>query len=439
MLQIDENSFYGGPWTTATSIAEFEGILSQMKFHRVLYDASFDMTGRYYVDLIPKLVFCEGDLIQLLLGSGAHHYTEFKHIQGPFVAVNNKLRQVVCSKSDIFKDRNLTLPQKRSLMKFLNICIDAATRGDEQVFPPDVPLRRAMEEQGLDKELQDILLAGILLTNVDTLSSLDASRKLLLYLKSVGRYGSGTGPFLTPMYGGGELCQAFSRSSAVAGALQVLRCPIQSIGEAGIELLNGQHISSGKTFRSNQKSLNQVHRVVAIIDRPILVGQGQSFIVIPTQKCLIWAIMLGSGVHCAPEGKYLLHLSTEDSTLEDAYQELKGTLSNFVDLSRVSNDYVGQANKPIAHYVAFWTLDPLDAKKDWPDNVIACAGPDPTPTYESAAREARACFNKMYPDIEVFPLDTCNAEDFNADSDDETIQALESALTRPGHVTRKDH
>ena len=37
------------------------------------------------------------------------------------------------------------------------------------------------------------------------------------------RYGMGTGAFLLPVYGGGELPQAFCRVAAVAGATYVLR------------------------------------------------------------------------------------------------------------------------------------------------------------------------------------------------------------------------
>ena len=44
----------------------------------------------------------------------------------------------------------------------------------------------------------------------------------------MSRYGSGTGAFLLPVYGGGELPQAFCRVAAVADALYVLR---QGIGK----------------------------------------------------------------------------------------------------------------------------------------------------------------------------------------------------------------
>ena len=43
------------------------------------------------------------------------------------------------------------------------------------------------------------------------------------------RYGPGSGAFLVSLYGGGELPQAFCRVAAVAGALYVLRAPVQAL------------------------------------------------------------------------------------------------------------------------------------------------------------------------------------------------------------------
>ena len=50
------------------------------------------------------------------------------------------------------------------------------------------------------------------------------------------RYGPGTGAFLLPVYGGGELPQAFCRVAAVAGALYVLR---QGIGDFLVDPATG--------------------------------------------------------------------------------------------------------------------------------------------------------------------------------------------------------
>eukprot|EP00891_Asterochloris_glomerata_P001811 jgi/Astpho2/1811/Aster-x0075 len=65
---------------------------------------------------------------------------------------------------------------------------------------------------------------------------------------SLERYGAGTGAFLAPLYGCGELPQAFCRVAAVAGAVYVLKQPIKAICQdsqteacTAVELDTGQH------------------------------------------------------------------------------------------------------------------------------------------------------------------------------------------------------
>ena len=63
----------------------------------------------------------------------------------------------------------------------------------------------------------------------------------------MSRYGSGTGAFLLPVYGGGELPQAFCRVAAVAGAVYVLRQGIgQFLLDANTGLCRALNTSSGQ-------------------------------------------------------------------------------------------------------------------------------------------------------------------------------------------------
>ena len=61
------------------------------------------------------------------------------------------------------------------------------------------------------------------------------------------RYGTSTGAFLLPVYGGGELPQAFCRVAAVAGATYVLRQGIREfVVDANTELCKGLMTESGQ-------------------------------------------------------------------------------------------------------------------------------------------------------------------------------------------------
>ena len=143
----------------------------------------------------------------------------------------------------------------------------------QDAFGLQRPVTELLQQQGLDARLQQSLLHGVLLhdrrssTSPETMTAVQALERLRLYVQSAGRYGPDTGarcrcaavslpphslpvslgalattcdpapafpllppgPFLVPLYGCGELAQAFCRAAAVAGAVQVLRCGVRRL------------------------------------------------------------------------------------------------------------------------------------------------------------------------------------------------------------------
>ena len=91
-----------------------------------------------------------------------------------------------------------------------------------------------------------------------------AGALLATYGRSIGKYGKTTSssPFLYPKYGVGELCSAFSRRAAVAGAVQMLRC------DARVEVAGGHGAAVGaaevgKLFRVHVRGEDGVERRVS--------------------------------------------------------------------------------------------------------------------------------------------------------------------------------
>lgn len=67
------------------------------------------------------------------------------------------------------------------------------------------------------------------------------------------RYGRGTGAFLTPMYGSGELTQAFCRMAAVHGAVYALRHPVHALHvDAATKACTGIQLASGQVGMSSR-------------------------------------------------------------------------------------------------------------------------------------------------------------------------------------------
>jgi hypothetical protein len=77
--------------------------------------------------------------------------------------------------------------------------------------------------------------------------------RLALYITSMGRFSNALGALIYPIYGQGELPQAFCRRAAVKGCIYVLRMPITALlldketgGYKGVRLASGQEIFSQK-------------------------------------------------------------------------------------------------------------------------------------------------------------------------------------------------
>lgn len=107
MLQLDPASHYGGSWASLRprewdrllalpADAAAAGVSGALTWRRPGFDlgAGGQQAERQYsLDLAPKVAYGAGPLIQLLLGSGAHHYLEFKLVQGRSVPPAAPLRQ----------------------------------------------------------------------------------------------------------------------------------------------------------------------------------------------------------------------------------------------------------------------------------------------------------------------------------------------------------
>lgn len=89
VLQLDAQDFYGGRWATL-SIDDF---LAALRPGQAAGATGLEVAGStdpacigesraFLVDLAPRLVYGGGPMVDALLASGAHHYTEFKLLQG---------------------------------------------------------------------------------------------------------------------------------------------------------------------------------------------------------------------------------------------------------------------------------------------------------------------------------------------------------------------
>ncbi|NXH03946.1 RAE1 geranylgeranyltransferase, partial [Loxia leucoptera] len=86
---------------------------------------------RFNIDLVSKLLYSRGLLIDLLIKSNVSRYAEFKNATRVLAFREGRVEQVPCSRADVFNSRQLTMVEKRMLMKFLTFCLDYEQHPEE--------------------------------------------------------------------------------------------------------------------------------------------------------------------------------------------------------------------------------------------------------------------------------------------------------------------
>lgn len=90
VLHIDRNKYYGAESASITPLEDFFD-----KFNLPKDDiASYGKTRDWNVDLIPKFLMANGQLVKLLIHTGVTRYLEFKSLEGSYVYKQGKIHKV---------------------------------------------------------------------------------------------------------------------------------------------------------------------------------------------------------------------------------------------------------------------------------------------------------------------------------------------------------
>ncbi|KAM9269754.1 rab proteins geranylgeranyltransferase component A 1 isoform 4-T4 [Cariama cristata] len=239
---------------------------------------------RFNIDLVSKLLYSRGLLIDLLIKSNVSRYAEFKNATRILAFREGKVEQVPCSRADVFNSRQLTMVEKRMLMKFLTFCLDYEQHPDEYQEYENSTFAQFLRTRKLTPSLQHFVLHSIAMVSETDCSTLEGLRATKKFLQCLGRYGNT--PFLFPLYGQGEIPQCFCRMCAVFGGIYCLRHSVQCLvvdKESGrckaIVDHFGQRISANyfiveDSYLSENVCTNvcyrQISRAVLITDQSVL-------------------------------------------------------------------------------------------------------------------------------------------------------------------------
>ncbi|NXF71542.1 RAE2 geranylgeranyltransferase, partial [Sclerurus mexicanus] len=404
---------------------------------------------RFNIDLVSKLLFSRGLLIDLLIKSNVSRYAEFKNATRILAFREGKVEQVPCSRADVFNSKQLTMVEKRMLMKFLTFCLDYEQHPEEYQEHESSMFAQFLQTRQLTPSLQHFILHSIAMvseTRGTTLEGLQATKK---FLQCLGRYGNT--PFLFPLYGQGEIPQCFCRLCAVFGGIYCLRHPVRCLVvdrasgrcKAIVDHF-GQRISANyfiveDSYLSESTCTNvcyrQISRAVLITDQSVLNTDSEQQVSLMT----VPPVALGSPAVCAVElcsstmtcmkDTYLVHLTCPST--QTAREDLEPVVQKLFNLNGEKETENEELEKPRVLWAVYFNMrDSSGVEKDsydgLPSNVYVCSGPDSALGNDCAVKQAETIFQAMFPTEEFCPPPP-NPEDIIYDENE--IEPEESALS----------
>ncbi len=469
-------------------------------------DFSLDLSG-------PRLLLGAGSLVRMLVRAGCHQYLEFQPVAASVVwgaGVGGGLLRVPGSQAEVFRERSLLPSDKRLLMRFLKSEMAALLEAEEGAkvgttgaaaetpVPPGaggpVSFEEHLAAQGLPPSLRSTVHYALALADSDqgaggggaggALGREEGRARVGTYLRSVGRFGAGQGAFLVPLWGSGELPQAFCRSCAVKGGVYRLNCaPVavvlegddRSPGEKPSSRVAGVRLSTGETVRCESLLLSPDIGAAEVdggeldgagagsISRAVCVAEGMlpdlpanTVITFPPgavgNPSVVRCLQSGAGTKVAPAGRGALTFSTRASPGSSAREDLQAAVEAVVDTAGLTASAEGErdpvggmrgasgaaapageaAVRPRALLTAYYR-QALGPRKLGPELAAAgkcaqSAAPDGSLTLEGAAAGAEATFTALFPGKDFFPEGA--PADLELEEDREVAELLSDALKR---------
>lgn len=330
VLHCDKNDYYGGACASLNMQQMFEKYKPSGAFPD---EVSLGKNRDYNVDLIPKFIMAGGTMVDMLVHTGVTRYLEFKLVDGSFVFSGDRPHKVPATPKEAMTSSLMGLFEKNRCRQFFSYVNhydpnDPYTHGGLDL--QTMTMAELYKYYGLQPDTISFVGHALALYRDESYMTEPAAptvMRIQLYATSLARHGRS--PYLYPLYGLGELPQAFARLAAVHGGTYMLHTPVNEIlyNENGtaIGIRSGDKVAKCRFvagdpsyFSGKAMHIGRVVRKYCILNCPppntrestscqIIIPAAQ---VSPPRKSDIYVLVLSSNHKTTPEGKYLALVST---------------------------------------------------------------------------------------------------------------------------------
>ncbi|KAM7275176.1 hypothetical protein ACFE04_017042 [Oxalis oulophora] len=396
VLHMDRNDYYGGESTSLNLNQLWKRFRGEEK-----PPESLGSSRDYNVDMIPKFAMANGGFVRVLIHTDVTKYLNFKAVDGSFVYNKGKIHKVPSNDVEALKSPLMGLFEKRRARKFFIYVQDydeSDPKSQEGLDLNKVTAKQVISKYGLDDNTIDFIGHALALHSDDSYlnqPAMDFVKRMKLYAESLARFQGGS-PYIYPLYGLGELPQAFARLSAVYGGTYMLNKP-----ECKVEFdENGKCIgvtSEGETAKCKKvvcdpsylpdkvKKIGKVFRAICIMSHPIPnTSDSHSVQVILPQKQLgrksdMYLFCCSYSHNVAPKGKYIAFVSAEAET-DNAEKELKPGVDLLGPIEEIFFD-------------SYDRYEPINQNND--DNCFVSTSYDATTHFETTVDDVIAMYSRI--------------------------------------------
>ncbi|KAI7832431.1 putative secretory pathway GDP dissociation inhibitor 1 [Gamsiella multidivaricata] len=288
VLLLDRHDYYGGESASLNLTQLFR------KFrHGEEPPSELGRDRDYNVDLVPKFMMANGELVKMLIHTDVTQYLRFKQIAGSFVYRDYKIAKVPTTEAEAVRCPLMGIFEKRRLMNFFeylkNYKMDEPST-HQGMDIRSTPMEAVYKYFRLQQGTIDFIGHALAFYADDspfrclrsicsylTRPAQETLDRIALYMSSRARWGKS--PYIYPLHGLGELPQGFARLGVLHGGTYMLTKPVDEIiyengkvvgVRSGNEVARCSQLICDPTYAPDKvRKVARVVRAICLLSEPI--------------------------------------------------------------------------------------------------------------------------------------------------------------------------